>query len=118
MLNTILVIALIILLIIALLFAVPVILLSWHSRKQPPAYALIIEKYYVCRRHRILEGGIFGKGPTEKFFDKDGKSWCWRNEWQEIDRDTFKKLATDWYGVDWSKKIPYWHDDPISEHKK
>ncbi len=83
----------------------------WGSLKQPPAYALIIEKYYVCRKHKMLYGGIFGKGPTRKYSKNGGKTWCWRSEWEEIDRKTFKKLATEWYGINWAEETPYWHDD-------
>ena len=107
MIKVITVIALLILLIIILFFT----FIWWQSLKQPPAFGLIVEKYYVCKEHRILEGGIFGKGPTRKFSKTNGKSWCSRNEWEEIDRKTFKKLATEWYGVDWSDEIPYWQRD-------
>jgi len=111
MLDIILTIALIIILITILLFAIPIILLSWHSRKQPPAYGLIEHKYYVCRQHKILHGGIFGKGPIKKYYVNEEKSWCWRDEWEEIDRKTFKELATDWYGVNWSEEALWWQDD-------
>lgn len=97
------------------LFAIVIIIalfvgyLWWNTLKQPPAYTQIVEKYYVCKKHRILHGGIFGKGPTRKYFKSNGREWCWKWEWEEIDRKTFKGLATDWYGVDWSKEVPYWH---------
>jgi len=110
-LDIILTIALIIILIIIILFATPITLLSWHSRKQPPSYGLIECKYYVCRQHKILQGGIFGKGLTKKYYADEGKCWCWRDEWEEIDRKTFKELATDWYGVNWSEETLWWQDD-------
>jgi hypothetical protein len=53
-----------------------------------------------------LEGGIYGKGPFKKF--GLSSSSCWRSEWVEITREEFKKLATEWYGYDWSNEIPYW----------
>ena len=82
---TILVILVILILVIAYIW--------WDALKQPPAHALIIEKYYVCREHEILHGGIFGKGPTKKFSKSNRKTWCWRSEWEEIDRKTFKNLV-------------------------
>ncbi|HED35086.1 MAG TPA: hypothetical protein ENJ08_12885 [Gammaproteobacteria bacterium] len=79
--------------------------------KQPPSYGLIVEKYYVCREYKILYGGIFGKGPTRKFSNKSAKSWCWRSEWEEIDRKMFKKLAIEWYGIKWEEEAAYWQRD-------
>lgn len=105
--STIFIIFVIILFAVTLFFAY----LWWQSRKQPPAHGLIIEKYYVCNKNRILHGGIFGKGPTRKFSEDNEKSWCWRSEWEEISREKFKELATEWYGVDWSKETPYWKND-------
>lgn len=83
-------------------------MLLWQARKQPPFHGIIAEKYYVCHEHKNLNGGIFGKGPTRVFSGKGQRSWCWREEWKEIDRDTFKRLATEWYGIDWSTETPFW----------
>jgi hypothetical protein len=80
------------------------------ARKQPPSYGLIEQKYYVCRKHKLLEGGIFGKGLTLKFSQNNKQQWCWRNEWEEIDRESFKRLATEWYGKDWSEEQNFWKD--------
>jgi len=111
MFETIAIILLIIFLIIVLSFIYLLTTVWWQSRKQPPAFPMIVQKYYVCRKHRILKGGIFGKGPLRTFADENGQSWCWRDEWEEIDRKTFKMLASKWYGVDWSDEIPFWQDD-------
>lgn len=83
----------------------------WGSLKKPPAYALIVEKYYVCREQQALYGGIFGKGPTKQFFNSAARQWCWRWEWQEIDKQEFKTLATQWYGVDWNTESIWWLND-------
>lgn len=89
-----------------------ILLLLWFyliSVRQPPAYAMIVEKYYVCYEYRILHGGIFGKGPTRKFAGE--KTWCWRKHWQEIDKHTFKQLAVQWYGVNWETRGDWWQID-------
>jgi hypothetical protein len=84
------------------------VLHSWQARKHPPSYGIIEQKYYVCRKHQILEGGIYGKALLLKFPDNNPELWCWRDEWEEIDRETFKKLATEWYGKDWSNESEFW----------
>lgn len=83
-------------------------MLWWQSLRQPPAFALITEKYYVCRDHHALHGGIFGKGPTKRFFPPMSRQWCWRWEWEEVGRDEFKQLATAWHRVDWSHEGHWW----------
>lgn len=100
-----------ILLIIVLGIALVIIMFWRQARKQPPAYGLIVEKYYVCPVQQNLYGGIFGKGPTQEFHGKNTRAWCWKHEWKEIDRKTFKQLATEWYGKDWSQDIPFWQED-------
>ena len=85
--------------------------LTYQSRKHPPAYGLIVEKYYVCEAHKNLEGGIFGKGPIMKFTGKGKRNWCWREEWKEIDRKEFKILASEWYGKNWSEDIDFWQNE-------
>lgn len=82
-----------------------------QSLRQPPAFALIVEKYYACPERRALHGGIFGKGPTKILFPQGERQWCWRSEWQEIDRAEFRRLATDWHGVDWSREGQWWNRD-------
>lgn len=80
----------------------------WVSLRQPPGYALIVEKYHVCTKQKALHGGIFGKGPTKRFFPEKSRKWCWRWEWSEVSADEFKYLASKWYGVDWSKEADWW----------
>lgn len=102
------------LVIVALIFIVLAVLLGgawWLSLKQPPAFALITEKYYVCPQHRALHGGIFGKGPTKIFFPDQARQWCWRSEWQEIGKSEFRSLATQWYNVDWKNEGDWWQYD-------
>ena len=67
--------------------------LSFQSRKQPPSFGEYEEKYYVCRDQKLLEGGIFNKGPKKKFPENNNKLWCYQDEWEEIDKNTFKELA-------------------------
>ncbi len=71
-----------------------------------PSHAAIDHKYFKCDKSRNLEGGIYGKGPFKSF--GPGKADCATSEWVEIDKAEFKRLATSWYGVDWSKEIPFW----------
>lgn len=99
---------LVVALVLALVAMVVLALFLWSSLKQPPAHALIVEKYYVCQTHQALHGGIFGKGPTKRFFPPDGRQWCWRWEWKEIGKEEFKLLASKWYGADWNKEGDWW----------
>lgn len=98
------IIVVVIILIITAIFTIFLL----QARKQPPAYGLIIQKYYACHEHKNLEGGIFGKGPLKRLNGKGKRPWCWRSEWKEIDRATFMRLATKWYGIDWSNEIEFW----------
>lgn len=101
---TIVVVAIVVLAIAALLASV------WaQSLRQPPAFAMIIEKYYACPERKALHGGIFGKGPTRILFAEGERQWCWRGEWREIDRAEFRRLATQWHGVDWSREGDWWN---------
>ncbi len=94
---------------IVMVVAMAAMWLWWIGLKHPPSYGLIEQKYYVCRVQKALNGGIFGKGPLKAYY-KD-QEWCWRKDWEEIERDEFKALATKWYGVDWSVEIDYWNRD-------
>ena len=94
-----------------LLFVILILFTSWQARKHPPSYGLIEQKYYVCRKFRLLEGGIYGKQLLLKFAPDNAQTWCWRDEWEEIDKDTFKQLATDWYGKTWSDETPFWQEE-------
>ncbi|MCP4273637.1 MAG: hypothetical protein GY781_17050 [Gammaproteobacteria bacterium] len=100
-----------VILLMILAFVVFILMISWEARKQPPSFNFVENKYYVCRSHQLLEGGIFRKGPRLKFPANNTKLWCWRDDWEEINKETFKRLATEWYGKDWSNEIPFWADD-------
>ncbi len=80
-----------------------------QSLRQPPAFAMIVEKYYACPERRALHGGIFGKGPTKILFPEGERQWCWRSEWKEVDQAEFRRLATQWHGVDWSREGEWWN---------
>lgn len=71
-----------------------------------PSHTAIDHKYSKCEKSLNLEGGIYGKGPFKRF--GPDKAACATSEWVEIDKAEFKRLATTWYGVDWSKEIPFW----------
>ncbi len=68
--------------------------------RQPPGYGLIEQAYYVCYKHKLLYGGIFGKGPTRKFSGLGKQDWCYRDEWEKINKVTFEYLAIKWYSMD------------------
>lgn|SRR5690554_6845927 len=108
MIKTLGTIVLIVVAVIIITAAILIFTVWWVSLRQPPAYALIIEKYYVCPNHKALYGGIFGKGPTKRFFPDKSRQWCWRWEWNEVSAAEFKSLATQWYGVDWSSEADWW----------
>jgi hypothetical protein len=71
-----------------------------------PTHAAVEQKYSKCEKSSNLEGGIYGKGPFKRFGPE--KAACSKAEWVEIDKAEFKRLATAWHGVDWSKEIPFW----------
>ncbi|PKM43061.1 MAG: hypothetical protein CVV05_16070 [Gammaproteobacteria bacterium HGW-Gammaproteobacteria-1] len=97
--------AVILIVVIAMIgFSILLALVWWNSLRNPPAYALIVEKFYVCRSHKALHGGIFGKGSTKMYFASGAQQWCWRWEWEEINLGEFRRLASDWYGVDWEEE--------------
>ena len=73
---------------------------------QPPPHGMIEQAYFRCDASRNLEGGIYGKGPTKRFGPKQPA--CASKEWVRISHSEFKRLASQWYGYDWSKEIPFW----------
>jgi hypothetical protein len=74
---------------------------------QPPPHGMIEQAYFKCEDSKSLEGGIYGKGPFKKFGPED--SACSSSEWQSISLDEFRKLATQWYEVNWSNEIAWWN---------
>jgi hypothetical protein len=76
-----------------------------HDQPLPP----ITHEYFACEKCGSLDGGIYGKGPVKHFRTKTGH-WC-VHDWRLIDRAEFKRQATEVFGVDWSKEIPFWPED-------
>ena len=103
--------ALVVIAVIVLGIAAVGLQIWWQSLTQPPSFALIVEKYYVCHERRALHGGIFGKGPRKVMFPEGARPWCWRSEWKEIDKAEFRRLATEWHGVDWTREGDWWSWD-------
>ncbi|MCX6928758.1 MAG: hypothetical protein NT154_36930 [Verrucomicrobia bacterium] len=73
---------------------------------QPPKTKMIEQAFFSCSKCGSLRGGVFGKGPTKRF-QAATASHC-VHDWQPVSYDEFKALATQRFGVDWSKEIPYW----------
>jgi hypothetical protein len=76
--------------------------------KSPPSYGKIYEAYYVCEKSKSLVGGIFGKGPIRNFGKNENS--CFRDQWEKIDKQTFKDFAVQWYEHDWDTDIPFWQN--------
>lgn|SRR5690606_12619685 len=108
MIKTVITVMLVAILVTVILLAAFIAKAWWVSLKQPPAYVTISVKYYVCRNKKALHGGIFGKGPTKRLFPENARQWCWRWEWEEIGAEQFKRLATEWYGINWSEEPDWW----------
>ncbi len=109
MIQTLVTVVLVVIAVIVLAVAALVAGIWGQSLRQPPAFGLIVEKYYACPERKALHGGIFGKGPTRILFPEGERQWCWRGEWKEIDRAEFRRLATQWHGVDWSREGEWWN---------
>lgn len=63
--------------------------------------------FFKCEKCQSLEGGIYGKGPFKSMHSLDAKS-CVHN-WQIVNMVEFKRLGTEWRGVDWTKETPFWN---------
>ena len=74
-----------------------------------PRHMAVEQAYFECTASRSLQGGIFGKGPLRTFGPQPGQ--CSADAWRRVDRATFKARAGEWYGVDWSKDIPFFSED-------
>lgn len=72
----------------------------------PPDAPMIGEAYYRCDQPRLLEGGIYGKGPFHRFGPTDAKRNCPR--WVKISKDDFKSLAARWFSHEWKSDLPFW----------
>jgi hypothetical protein len=74
----------------------------------PPDAPMIGEAYYKCEQPRLLEGGIYGKGPFHRFGPSGSKRDCAR--WTRVSKDAFRSLATQWFAHDWSTDLPFWRE--------
>jgi hypothetical protein len=79
------------------------------GQHQDPPHQMIEKAYFKCEASKNLEGGIYiyGKGPFKRFGQQE--CLCSQNDWIRIRQEEFKELAAKWYGVDWSKEIPFWN---------
>jgi hypothetical protein len=80
---------------------------AYAGHHEDPPHKMIEQAYFKCEASRNLEGGNYGKGPFKRFGPKD--SLCSEHEWVRISQEEFKTLAEKWYGVNWSKEIPFWN---------
>ena len=64
--------------------------------------------FYKCVASRSLEGGIYKKGPFRRF-GRDPPT-CSTTQWERIERDEFKRLATEWHGKQWEAEILFWSE--------
>jgi hypothetical protein len=76
---------------------------------QAPEHKAIEQAYFKCERCKSLEGGIYGKGPFKELHRKEAEKCV--HAWIRIEKEEFKKLATEWYGVKWEDEIPWWTDE-------
>ena len=62
--------------------------------------------FFTCSKCGSLSGGIFGKGPT-RHYRSDTAARC-VHDWCTVAKPEFQKLATDRFGVDWSRETNFW----------
>lgn len=84
-----------------------VVTVACAGKHEPPPHKMIELAYFKCEASRNIEGGIYGKGPFKRFGPE--RSACSSSEWAPIKHEEFKRLATEWYGYDWSNEIPWWN---------
>ena len=75
---------------------------------QPPKTMMIEEAFFACSKCGSLDGGIFGKGPVMHLSSADAAHCV--HTWRTVSKSEFEALATQRFGVDWSKEIPYWRE--------
>ncbi|ACB74609.1 hypothetical protein [Opitutus terrae] len=74
--------------------------------RPPHAYfPPIAEEYYVCGKCGSLHGGIYGKGPLERF-DTAKAPRCW-HRWRQISKHEFQRVAAEQFPGEWEKASPY-----------
>jgi hypothetical protein len=76
----------------------------WTDRT--PKHMMVEMAFFKCEKCHSLEGGVYGKGPTKFLHSPEAKN-CVHN-WQRISKEEFKRLATEWQGIDWQCEIPFW----------
>jgi hypothetical protein len=67
----------------------------------PPHLPPITKKYHVCDKCGSLDGGIYGKGPTDQYRTEQGKMCV--HAWRGITREDFVALAVSRFNVDRAK---------------
>ncbi len=82
------------------------LLCSGCGPNQPPSHGKVERAFFCCAKCDSLDGGIYGKGPTQSLRTPEAAR-C-RHEWKPVSRDQFKELAHDNFGVDWAKQDPWW----------
>jgi len=87
----------------ALLFAGPAIALP-RSATDPN----IDVAFYKCLSPRLLEGGIYARGPFHRFPISTIRFNC--RKWIKISKKEFTTLATEWFKHDWSSDAPWWRE--------
>jgi len=75
-----------------------------HDR--PPRTRMIEVGFFTCPKCGSLSGGIFGKGPT-RHYRSDTAARCIHG-WRSVAKPEFQRLATDRFGVDWSRETYFW----------
>ena len=73
---------------------------------RPPEHKMIEMAFFKCEKCQSIEGGIYGKGPFKSLHSEKAEH-CIHN-WIRIEKEEFKKLGTEWKGVDWSGETPFW----------
>jgi len=79
---------------------------------QSPDTMMIEQAFFTCSKCGSLRGGVFGKGPTKRF-QAATASRC-VHDWQQVSKGEFQALASERFGVDWSKEIPYWSGQAVT----
>ena len=95
---------------VPLLLTVGAVVLNLRMDNGPYAgqFQPITVAYHECGKCGSLDGGLYGKGPTEHFRTDPGR-WC-VHDWRPIGRGEFKRLATERFGRDWSGEPSFWSD--------
>ena len=83
----------------------------------PKREYLVGVAYHHCPKCHSLNGGIYGKGPNKQF-DGVEKRKC-RHEWEEVTKERFMELATEFHNVDWAKETAiFWVGLPSQDEAR